>query len=109
MARRGRGMNDPTELTRLEAARLKAFVLAQITFAFGSLLAGGLRGLDTAILVLSIGLTGLAYVLETHNGRRRVMTVAAVLYLLGVIDMSFNILASGVLGLKPILAAMAAT
>ncbi|MGB0951892.1 MAG: hypothetical protein ACPG31_01585 [Planctomycetota bacterium] len=104
--------SDQEDLTPFETRRIKAFVAAQVFFAFGSLLAGGLRGrpwslLDTAILLLSIGLTGLAFVLETRNGRRRVMRVAATFYLFGVIDMAFNILASGVLGLKPILAAMA--
>lgn len=106
-------MNEPSEeITFLEARRLRAFVMTQIMFAFGSLLAGGLRFrpwsmLDTAILLLSIGLTGLAYVSETRNGRRKVMLFAGTFYLLGVVDMAFNILASGVLGLKPILAALA--
>lgn len=95
-----------------DQARIKAFVITQVVFAFGSLLAGGIKGrpwsyLDTALLVLSLGITGLAFVLETRRACGMAMKVAVTLYLLGVVDMSFNILASGVLGLKPFMAAAA--
>lgn len=99
------------EPTGIELARFKTFITIQVIFLCGSPLAGGLRFrpwsmLDTAILVLSIGLSGLAFVMESPAGRRRVLHIAGVMYLLAVLDMSINILLSGILGWKLIATSM---
>lgn len=99
------------EPSRVELARFKTFITIQVIFLCGSPLAGGLRFrpwsmLDTAILVLSIGMSGLAFVLESPRGRRRVLRIAGTLYLLAVLDMSINILLSGILGWKLIVTSM---
>jgi len=56
--------------------------------------------LDSAILVLSIGITGLVFTLEAPRHRKLAFRTAVVLYLLAVLDMSVNILVSGVVGWK---------
>jgi len=86
-----------------ELARFKTFITIQVIFLVASQLAGGLRfrpwsSLDSAILVLSIGMSGLAFVLETFKARRLILNIAAVCYLLGVLDMAINISIFGVLG-----------
>jgi hypothetical protein len=45
-------------------------------------------------------------VLESPEGRRRVLYIAGTLYLLAVLDMSINILLSGILGWKLIATSM---
>jgi len=86
-----------------ELARFKVFVTIQVLFLLASPLAGGFHYklwsmLDTALFVLSIGVSALAFVVETRRARTLVFRVAAVVYVLGVLDMSANILLSGVLG-----------
>jgi hypothetical protein len=93
------------EPSRIELARLKTFIGMQMFFLFATPFAGGGRFriwsmLDTAVLVLSIGLTALAFVLESRRGRSRVFHAAAALYLFGIFDMALNILIFGVLGWK---------
>lgn len=91
------------EPSKIELARLKTFIGMQMFFLLATPFAGGGRFriwsmLDTAVLVLSIGLTALAFVLESKEGRRRVFHAAAGLYLFGILDMAINILIFGVLG-----------
>lgn len=86
-----------------EYMRLKTFLVIQGLFLVTSPLAGGFHYamwsmLDTALFVLSIGIAALAFVVETPGSRRFVFRAAAVIYILGVIDMSANILLSGILG-----------
>ncbi|PCJ52810.1 MAG: hypothetical protein COA70_11555 [Planctomycetota bacterium] len=94
-----------TEPTRFELSRIRGFIKLQVIFLFASPLAGGghfklWSMLDTAILVLSIGLTALAFVLESKAGRTRIMNFAVGLYLAAVVDMALNISIAGVLGWK---------
>jgi hypothetical protein len=56
--------------------------------------------LDTALLIQSIGVTGLVVVLEEVRLRRLAFKAAIILYLLGLIDMGINVLISGVVGWK---------
>lgn len=106
MERRNR-VEDPAsnEPTAYELGRFKTFITIQVLFLLGSPLAGAFRFkpwslLDSAILVLGIGLSGLAYVLETPKGRRTIFRIAMWIYLIGVLDMSINILLSGIFGWK---------
>ncbi len=84
-------------MSRNEMSRMTTFVVIQVFFLLVSPLAGGWQYevwsmLDSAILVCSIGLTGLMFVLEQKRARAIVFRVAVVLYVLGVLDMSINIL-----------------
>jgi hypothetical protein len=93
------------EPSRVELARFKAFIFIQILFLGASPLAGGFHYrlwsmLDTSLLVLSIGMSALAFVIETREGRRFIFRAAAMIYVLGVVDMAVNILVSGVVGWK---------
>ncbi|MFH1681589.1 MAG: hypothetical protein ABIH26_13230 [Candidatus Eisenbacteria bacterium] len=86
-----------------EMTRLKGFLVIQFLFLLASPLAGGFHYrlwsmMDTALLVLSIGIGALAFVLESKKGRRTVFKISAVLYVFAIIDMSINILLSGILG-----------
>ncbi|NQU48160.1 MAG: hypothetical protein HQ519_05890 [Planctomycetes bacterium] len=97
--------NQEEEPSSSELARFKAFIFIQILFLGASPLAGGFNFkvwsmLDTALLILSLGISALAFVLESRQGRRLVFRTAALLYILGVIDMAYNILRSGVVGWK---------
>lgn len=93
------------EPTRYELARVRGFIKLQLLFLFASPLAGGGHFrlwslMDTALLVLSIGITALAFVLETQSGRAKIMRVAIGIYILAVIDMAVNISVTGILGWK---------
>lgn len=93
------------EPTKVELARFKAFLFIQFLFLGASPLAGGFHFsiwtmLDTSFLVLAIGMSALAFVLETKESRRLVFRIGASLYALGVLDMAINILLSGVYGWK---------
>jgi hypothetical protein len=93
------------EPSRSELARFRAFIFIQFLFLGASPLTGGFHYslwsmLDTSLLVLSIGLSALTFVIETREGRRFVFRAAAMIYILGVLDMAINILLSGVLGWK---------
>jgi hypothetical protein len=54
--------------------------------------------LDTALLIQSIGVTGLIVVLDEPHLRRLAFRAAVVLHLLAILDMGVNVLASGVVG-----------
>jgi len=86
-----------------EMRRIFTFIGIQVFFLLISPLTGGLSYkvwsmLDSAILVLSIGLTGLMLVLEQKRARQQVFKVAVVLHILAVLDMSINIVVSGWVG-----------
>ena len=83
--------------------RVKLFLLIQGFFLVLSGFTGGFHYklwsmLDTALLIQSIGVTGLVVVLEEVHLRRIAFKAAIVLYLLGLIDMGVNVLISGVVG-----------
>ena len=92
-------------ISTAEVSRIKTFVVIQFFFLLVSPLAGGFHYkmwsmLDTALLLASIGITGLAVVLETKAARRLIMKIAITLYVAGIIDMSLNVLISGWVGWK---------
>jgi hypothetical protein len=89
--------------TRLEMQRYQIFVGIQIFFLVISLITGGFNFkvwsmLDTSILIISIGVTGLLFVLENTKLRETIFYAAIILYLLAVVDMAVNILISGAVG-----------
>jgi hypothetical protein len=100
--------HDPSPFTEgeggaAEVMRLRTFFTIQVLFLLLSPLAGGFHYavwsmMDTALLLLGIGISALALVLETQAARRFVIRVAVALYVLGIVDMSINVLLSGVLG-----------
>src|SRR2546423_11670426 len=86
-----------------EVARVKLFIWLQFFFLVVSIFTGGFHFklwsmLDTALLIQSIGITGLVVVIEEAKWRRIAFKTAIVLYLLGLIDMGINVLISGVVG-----------
>ena len=88
-----------------EITRVKVFLGIQAFFLAVSVLTGGFHFkhwsmLDTALLIQSIGVTGLVAVLEEAKLRRFAFKAAIVLYLLALIDMGVNVLISGVVGWK---------
>jgi hypothetical protein len=88
---------------RLEMQRYQIFVGIQIFFLVISLITGGFNFkvwsmLDTSILIISIGVTGLLFVLENTKLRQTIFYAAIILYLLAVVDMALNILISGAVG-----------
>jgi hypothetical protein len=88
-----------------EVTRVKLFIGIQAFFLALSVLTGGFHFqlwsmLDTALLIQSIGVTGLVLVLEEARLRRLAFKSAIVLYLLGLLDMGINVLISGVVGWK---------
>jgi hypothetical protein len=88
-----------------EATRVKLFLGIQAFFLVVSVFTGGFHFalwsmLDTALLIQSIGVTGLVLVLEEARLRRFAFKTAIILYLLGVLDMGINVLISGVVGWK---------
>jgi len=89
--------------TSSEISRLKTFLWIQILFLLASPLAGGFHYrlwsmLDTALLLIAIGITNLAFVVESRSARRLIFQVSATCYIAGVLDMAVNVLISGVLG-----------
>lgn len=91
------------EMTESERNRILIFVGIQILFLVISPLAGGFHYkiwsmLDSSILVVSIGLTGLIFVAGSPKTRALLFKVAVGLYVLGVLDVAVNILLSGWLG-----------
>jgi hypothetical protein len=58
--------------------------------------------LDSALLIQSIGITGLVVVLDQPRLRRLAFTTAIILYLLALLDMGINVLVSGVVGWRAI-------
>ena len=89
--------------SRLEMQRYQIFVGIQVFFLVISLITGGFNFkvwsmLDTSILIISIGVTGLLFVLENTKLRQAIFYTSIVLYLLAVVDMAINILISGAVG-----------
>jgi hypothetical protein len=88
-----------------ELARVKLFLGIQAFFLVVSVFTGGFQFklwsmLDTALLIQSIGVTGLIPVLDEPRHRRLAFRVAVVIYLLALVDMGVNVLISGVVGWK---------
>ena len=86
-----------------EMTRVKLFLGIQFFFLVVSVFTGGFHFklwsmLDTALLIQSIGVTGLVVVLEEAPWRRLAFRAAIVLYLLALLDMGINVLISGVVG-----------
>src|ERR1041385_8906030 len=86
-----------------EMTRVKLFLGIQFFFLVVSVFTGGFHFklwsmLDTALLIQSIGATGLVFVLEEAPWRRLAFRAAIVLYLLALLDMGINVLISGVVG-----------
>src|SRR5262245_55827103 len=86
-----------------EITRVKLFLGIQFFFLVLSVFTGGFHFklcsmLDTALLIQSIGVTGLVVVLEEARLRRLAFKAAIVLYLLALVDMGINVLISGVVG-----------
>ena len=89
--------------SRLEMQRYQIFVGIQVFFLVISLITGGFNFkvwsmLDTSILIVSIGVTGLLFILDNTKLRQTIFYVSIVLYLLAVVDMAINILISGAVG-----------
>ena len=98
---------DEPGMPRLESTRVFIFLGIQIGFLIASPLTGGFHNkvwsmLDSAILISSIGITGLLFVLDGARVRRIVFGIAVVLYVLAIIDMSVNVLMTGWLGWEKI-------
>jgi hypothetical protein len=86
-----------------ETTRVKVFIWLQLFFLFVSIFTGGFHYklwsmLDSALLIQSIGITGLVVVLDQPRLRRLAFTTAIILYLLALLDMGINVLVSGVVG-----------
>ena len=86
-----------------EMTRVKLFIGIQMFFLVVSAFTGGFHFklwsmLDTALLIQSIGVTGLVLVLDEARLRRLAFRTAIILYLLGLLDMGINVLISGVVG-----------
>lgn len=91
--------------SRAEMQRYQIFVGIQIFFLVISLITGGFNFkvwsmLDSSILIVSIGVTGLLFVLEETKLRKVIFYTSIILYLLAVVDMAINILISGAVGWK---------
>lgn len=91
------------QAARLEMQRYQIFVGIQVFFLVISLITGGFNFkvwsmLDTSILIVSIGVTGLLFILDNTKLRQTIFYASIVLYLLAVIDMALNILISGAVG-----------
>ena len=94
---------DPRSAVSDEATRVKIFIWLQLFFLFVSIFTGGFHYklwsmLDSALLIQSIGITGLVVVLDQARLRRLAFTTAIILYLLALLDMGVNVLVSGVVG-----------
>jgi hypothetical protein len=88
-----------------EITRVKLFLGIQAFFLVVSAFTGGFQFklwsmLDTALLIQSIGVTGLVVVLDEARLRRLAFKTAIILYLLALLDMGINVLISGVVGWK---------
>src|SRR3954471_13058173 len=86
-----------------EMTRVKVFIGIQMFFLVISVFTGGFHFklwsmLDTALLIQSIGVTGLVVVLDEARLRRLAFRAGIILYLLAVVDMGVNVLISGVVG-----------
>jgi len=84
-------------------ARVKIFIAIQVFFLLVSVITGGFHFrawsmLDSALLIQSLGVTGLVVVLEGARAQRVAFRVAVALYLLAVLDMGINVVVSGIVG-----------
>jgi uncharacterized membrane protein YfhO len=89
--------------SRLEMQRYQIFVGIQVFFLIISLITGGFNFkvwsmLDTSILIVSIGVTGLLFILDNTKLRQTIFYTSIILYLVAVVDMAINILISGAVG-----------
>ena len=89
-----------------EVSRVKIFIWLQLFFLVLSVFTGGFHYklwsmLDTALIIQSIGITGLVLVLDEARLRRLAFRTAIVFYLLGLLDMGISVLISGVVGWSP--------
>jgi hypothetical protein len=94
---------NPRATVADETTRVKVFIWLQLFFLFVSIFTGGFHYklwsmLDSALLIQSIGITGLVLVLDQPRLRRVAFMTAIVLYLLALVDMGINVLVSGVVG-----------
>jgi hypothetical protein len=90
-------------VSRNENQRYGVFVGIQIFFLVVSLFTGGFNFtvwsmLDSSILIVSIGITGLLFIIDDTKLRKVIFNVSIVLYILAVLDMAVNVLISGSLG-----------
>ncbi len=88
-----------------EMTRCTAFIGIQVFFLVVSIFTGGFNYklwsmLDSALLIQSLGVTGLVPVLDEPRLRRLAFRAGIVLYLCAVLDMGINVLVSGVVGWK---------
>lgn len=86
-----------------EITRVKTFIWLQLFFLVVSAFTGGFHFklwsmLDSALLIQSIGISGLVLVLDEGRLRRLAFMVAIIIYILGLLDMGINVLVSGVVG-----------
>ena len=86
-----------------EMKRCTIFISIQIFFLVVSIFTGGFNYklwsmLDSALLIQSLGVTGLVPVLDEARLRRLAFRAGIVLYLCAVLDMGINVLVSGVVG-----------
>ena len=84
-------------------ARVKIFIGIQIFFLLVSIITGGFHFrawsmLDSALLIQSLGVTGLVVVLEGQRAQQFAFRVAIALYVLAVLDMGINVVVSGIVG-----------
>ncbi|MBL8077540.1 MAG: hypothetical protein JNM55_06235 [Anaerolineales bacterium] len=89
--------------SRNEIQRYQIFVWIQVFFLAVSLITGGFNFtvwsmLDSSILIVSIGVSGLLFVMDDLKFRKNIFNAAIVLYMLAVLDMAVNILISGSVG-----------
>lgn len=103
-------MNDPRVVPPQPPAvpgpdsnRVFLFLLVQTGFLVLSPFAGGFHYkvwsmLDSALLIAAIGVTALALIFDDATTKKAVLRSGVFLYLLGVIDMSVNVLLSGWFG-----------
>jgi len=101
------GVQDANIPVADEVTRVKLFIGIQAFFLVVSIFTGGFHFklwsmLDTALLIQSIGVTGLVVVIEEAKWRRLAFRAAIILYLLGLVDMGVNVLVSGVVGWKAV-------
>ncbi len=97
------GAPQPEARPSDEVTRVKIFLGIQVAFLVLSVFTGGFNFklwsmLDSALLIQSIGVTALVFVLEEGPLRRLAFRAGIILYLLGLLDMSINVLISGVVG-----------
>lgn len=95
--------NNTQPMLKSEFQRYQIFVWIQIFFLVVSLITGGFNFtvwsmLDSSILIVSIGVSGLLFVLDDTKYRKNIFNAAIVLYLLAVVDMAINVLISGSVG-----------